>query len=114
MGSLELRKLVIALAAAPLPAQGSAFEAIAENLMGYVAGISWLIWGFLSLRILYGYGILSLPWTSRGMKESGHREVEQSISMAVPVAIGLLIFNVILTILAWGGITPTSQPTFTA
>ena len=82
--------------------QGS-LEAIANTLQGFFVGITLICWAFVGIKLLSGYGLLSLPFASRMMKERGHREAEESIGISLLIAIGVTIITVILSILSQAG-----------
>jgi len=77
-------------------------EAIANTLQGLFVGITLLCWAFVGIKLLSGYGLISLPFASRSMKERGHREAEESIGISLLIAIGVTIITIIISLLQAG------------
>jgi hypothetical protein len=77
-------------------------EAIANSLQGLFVGITLLCWAFVGIKLLTGYGLLSLPFASRMMKERGHREAEESIGVSLLIAIGVTLITIIISIVGTG------------
>jgi len=82
--------------------QQGGLEAIANSLQGLFVGITLLCWAFVGIKLLSGYGLISLPFASRSMKERGHRESEESIGVSLLIAIGVTLITVIVSILRQG------------
>jgi len=82
--------------------QQGGLEAIANSLQGLFVGITLLCWAFVGIKLLTGYGLISLPFASRSMKEKGHREAEESIGISLLIAIGVTLITVILSIVKAG------------
>jgi len=82
--------------------QQGGLEEIAKSLQGLFAGITLLCWAFVGIKLLSGYGLISLPFASRSMKEKGHREAEESIGVSLLVAIGVTLITIILSIVKTG------------
>jgi len=77
-------------------------EAIANSLQGLFVGITLLCWAFVGIKLLSGYGLISLPFASRTMKEKGHKEAEESIGVSLLIAIGVTLITVIISLLQQG------------
>jgi len=82
--------------------QQGGLEAIANSLQGLFTAITLLCWAFVGIKLLSGYGLISLPFASRQMKEKGHREAEESIGVSLLIAIGVTLITVILSIVKQG------------
>ncbi|MEO0153693.1 MAG: hypothetical protein ABIL24_08370 [candidate division WOR-3 bacterium] len=80
-------------------------EAIADTLQELFVGITLLCWAFVGIKLLSGYGLISLPFASRSMKERGHREAEESIGVSLLIAIGVTLITIIIGILSKSGIS---------
>jgi hypothetical protein len=77
-------------------------EAIANSLEGLFTVITLLCWAFVGIKLLSGYGLISLPFASRMMKEKGHREAEESIGISLLIAIGVTLITIVISILKTG------------
>ncbi|MFH7859949.1 MAG: hypothetical protein QXR03_03015 [Candidatus Aenigmatarchaeota archaeon] len=77
-------------------------EAIANTLQGLFVGITLLCWAFVGIKLLSGYGLISLPFASRSMKEKGHREAEESVGISLLIAIGVTLITIIISLLQSG------------
>jgi amino acid transporter len=77
-------------------------ETIANNLQGLFTAITLICWAFVGIKLLTGYGLLSLPFASRMMKERGHRESEESIGASLLIAIGVTLITIIISIVGTG------------
>ena len=95
---------LLSLAVISLQQQGGqgGLVTIANNLQGLFTAITLLCWAFVGIKLLSGYGLLSLPFASRMMKERGHREAEESIGVSLLIAIGVTLITIIISIVGTG------------
>jgi hypothetical protein len=90
--------------------QQTELENLANTLQGFFTVITLLCWAFVGIKLLSGYGLISLPFASRMMKERGHRESEESIGVSLLIAIGVTLIYAIITMMGNAGIKVKMPP----